>query len=95
MGGGDLEVGGWKWEMGGTLEEREKRNTERVAYERVARVRACNSIEARSLTKLSKNRTLVHQSRVLSNINKMAYFYAACAVCVTIFSTGSKYSDQF
>ena len=24
----------------------------------------------------------------LSNINKMAYFYAACAVRVTIFSTG-------
>ena len=33
----------------------------------------------------TKNRTLV--TCMLSNINKMAYFYAACAVCVTIFST--------
>ena len=28
---------------------------------------------------------------MLSNINKMAYFYAACAVCVTIFSIGGKF----
>ena len=28
---------------------------------------------------------------VLRNINKMAYFYAACAVHVTIFSTGDKF----
>ena len=26
----------------------------------------------------------------LSNINKMAYFYAMCAVCVTSFSTSRK-----
>ena len=28
---------------------------------------------------------------MLSNINKMAYFYAVYAVCVTIFSTGGKF----
>ena len=31
---------------------------------------------------------------MLSNINKMPYFYAACGVCVTIFSTGGN-SAQF
>ena len=28
---------------------------------------------------------------VLTNINKMAYFYASCTVSVTIFSTGGKF----
>ena len=37
----------------------------------------------------TKNRTLV--TCVLSNINKMAYFYAACVVRVTIFSTEGKF----
>ena len=41
------------------------------------------------MSKLFKNRTLVVCT--LSNINKMAYFYAACVVCVTIFSSGEKF----
>ena len=47
------------------------------------------SIEACIPVKIIKNRTLVMCT--LSNIKKMAYFYAVCAVCVTIFCTGGKF----
>ena len=41
----------------------------------------------------TKNRTLV--TFALSNINKMADFYAVCAVCVTTFSTSGEIPPGF
>ena len=46
-------------------------------------------IEARSQGKIIENRKLV--TSTLNNINKMVYFYVACAVRVTIFIIGSKF----
>ena len=49
-----------------------------------------NPIIGAKLLNYTKNRTLV--TCVLSNINKMAYFYSVCAVRVTIFfRTSSKF----
>ena len=57
--------------------------------EHVAPIEACSWDKIIIELNCTKNRTLVMCA--LSNINKMAYFYAACAVCITIFCTGSKF----
>ena len=58
-----------------------------------ARVRACDSNRSQqSGQNYCKNRTLV--MCMLSNFNKIAYFYVACALRVTMLSTGGN-SDWF
>ena len=50
-------------------------------------IHSLNSLE--KAVNRTQNRTLVMS--VLSKINTMACFYAACAVCVTNLSTGGKF----